>query len=668
MADNTFLWKPISESDGNLVVLLPSELNNNIQQVYLVDSSGNVLEKGKFTGFKNGDRGHYRFSKSGGNYPSGTRTIAILNDGTALSYNTGQTSSRNEGLSANRIDNPVDISPAFSNIQATGEVTNNITNGAYSTTVSSPSGNVSYQVPQANFGSFDIPELPYIQLPTLDQTGIAGEIGDFNIQQQQRAFDIGTQQGQDLLDLEIQGLRDYITEARQLRQEGAIDENEFNRRQISASNQFNQLERLKAVDIALPEARNFISEGIERNKQLAAGIIPDTLQDRAYELASRSLSADAISAGGFGAGSIAGQKTSDLMSAQQRLNLSQTGESQGMNFLRLGMELNFDQPIKQNPILSNTSENITGLPSQPLPALVQTQAAQLTGLSTISPQQAIAQEYQQNIAQAELDRQADIANIQASTDEQLMQLNASLFNQQQLAAMQNLASDTETVMAQTEAGQKAAQTSALIGAGSNILGQLASTYGSDVVSAIKNYITGGTTDTTGVTTPNVDLGYSEGLDFSSVYQDSSGNFLTDTSQEYTLDSGLNFSNYYAAPSISDYEAGYFNDSMQVRSLNTANQLTTQMNGETRYILPNGYTARAVKAPNGNLAITNTVPSNAIRSILLNDGTPGYLLDDGSIIKAAGEAYDANGNSITQQFREFNSVLKKKLNPNLAQAT
>jgi hypothetical protein len=74
---NGFLWKPVSESDGNLVVILPTEFKERAEQVRVVSLSGQI-ESGTFRGFANGNRQHWRFSSAGSSY-TGTVTIISKN-------------------------------------------------------------------------------------------------------------------------------------------------------------------------------------------------------------------------------------------------------------------------------------------------------------------------------------------------------------------------------------------------------------------------------------------------------------------------------------------------------------------------------------------------------------------------------------------------------------
>ncbi len=97
---NGFLWKPISESNGNLVVLFPPNLTGNISSagIYtsLPPSYENLVEKGSFSGDNhNGGRAHFRFSKPGGAYPDGVYVVAQLNNGQSATFEIDNSSSRN---------------------------------------------------------------------------------------------------------------------------------------------------------------------------------------------------------------------------------------------------------------------------------------------------------------------------------------------------------------------------------------------------------------------------------------------------------------------------------------------------------------------------------------------------------------------------------------------
>jgi len=64
-----FVWKPKSEGDHKLVVLLPASLTDGIKAGWIADKDGNVVEGGRYVGSQhNGGREHYRFNRQGGDY------------------------------------------------------------------------------------------------------------------------------------------------------------------------------------------------------------------------------------------------------------------------------------------------------------------------------------------------------------------------------------------------------------------------------------------------------------------------------------------------------------------------------------------------------------------------------------------------------------------------
>ena len=93
-----FLFKPVSESDGKLVVLLPPRLAGLVQRVSLLGPNGEVIETGRYTGNGNGGRDHYRFSRAGGQYQDGVTVQATLATGELVRYTIRETSQRTENL------------------------------------------------------------------------------------------------------------------------------------------------------------------------------------------------------------------------------------------------------------------------------------------------------------------------------------------------------------------------------------------------------------------------------------------------------------------------------------------------------------------------------------------------------------------------------------------
>lgn len=98
---NTFLWKPHSESNGNLVVLTPQSLNGQITSAGVRTPDGRFIE-GRYAGQHNGDRGHWRFGASGDAYPVGSTFEIRLNNGQVIQQRIGNTGDRFETSSLAR--------------------------------------------------------------------------------------------------------------------------------------------------------------------------------------------------------------------------------------------------------------------------------------------------------------------------------------------------------------------------------------------------------------------------------------------------------------------------------------------------------------------------------------------------------------------------------------
>lgn len=93
-----FLWKPVSDSNGKLAVILPKDLAGMIERVEihsaLPPTPDNLLATGRFSANANGGRDHFRFSKPGGDYPDNCYVVAYKNGGGTVTYAINDTSSR----------------------------------------------------------------------------------------------------------------------------------------------------------------------------------------------------------------------------------------------------------------------------------------------------------------------------------------------------------------------------------------------------------------------------------------------------------------------------------------------------------------------------------------------------------------------------------------------
>jgi hypothetical protein len=92
-----FLWKPVSDKNGDLVVLLPKKLTGKVHEVRVLSPDGKTtLSTGKYSGVGNGNREHFRFSEPGSSYPDGSIVLIQLNDGTTRHIKIKETSKRVE--------------------------------------------------------------------------------------------------------------------------------------------------------------------------------------------------------------------------------------------------------------------------------------------------------------------------------------------------------------------------------------------------------------------------------------------------------------------------------------------------------------------------------------------------------------------------------------------
>jgi hypothetical protein len=508
---NGFVWKPQSEKDGNLTVLFPAT-SAAPPTVYLVTSSGQLVE-GRLDGRTNGNRPTYRFPDSGDAYGS---NVTLVGPDDQV-FGIGNSAQRyDDGNPPTPIRSEDDFN-SFVNgegVVQTDEDGNPIEGGGTSSFGNNigTEPNQGFAFPQADFSGLGFERInplfiPRFEVPVVDPIERTGEVGDFNRLQNAINLRIGSQNALDLTQLEFTGLELFNRQARDLQAEGITEENVFNqgqtslanqfnreeipaanifnRGEISAANDFNQTERLDQLETAMPGAADAINRQIERGSQLAEGRFVTDAEDRAFEVASRSASADGTVARGFGDDSVFGRRASEMLSAEQRLGVSQIGEQTLDRFLRLGANLSFDQPIKQNPVINQpltfepqiarTSQDVRGAPSRPASDLAVQQQFQLDNLSTITPTQAIAFDINQNQFQGRLDREADIHNSNLDFEAQrfnsttglqveLEQLYGEVFNAQQESNAINAGIGTGIAQDNFETGIEAGQNSAILGA------------------------------------------------------------------------------------------------------------------------------------------------------------------------------------------------------------
>src|SRR3990170_6882219 len=209
--------------------------------------------------------------------------------------------------------------------------------------------------------TIDAPEIPIPKYKKLRPKRYAKRWGKFTRQEMAKNFETAQGMALKTLETELAGLEKFAPAA------GALK-----RRETALDNIFNQLERTKQIDEALPgfrqkfedqygqleesrgdiesQAERIATQG-ERADIYATGRAPDEVTDRGLELNVRSRAADRARQGGFGAMSNVARKASDLMSAEQRLQIAQYGENLYSQNIQLGT---------QNIQLSNQNVGMRG--------------------------------------------------------------------------------------------------------------------------------------------------------------------------------------------------------------------------------------------------------------------------------------------------------------------
>lgn len=92
-----FLWKPQSDKNQKLAILLPPNLAGKVAEVIVLSPDGKrTLQRGKYSGVGNGAREHYRFSKAGSEFPDGSIVVIKLKNGTTKHMVIKETSARLE--------------------------------------------------------------------------------------------------------------------------------------------------------------------------------------------------------------------------------------------------------------------------------------------------------------------------------------------------------------------------------------------------------------------------------------------------------------------------------------------------------------------------------------------------------------------------------------------
>lgn len=240
-----------------------------------------------------------------------------------------------------------------------------------------------------------------------DPMKFAEKYSDFNRNEIRKNFNVASDIGLKELDLELAGMKSFVPAASALK-----------RSELSLDNTFNQSERTRQIDSTLPEARRQFREQGQRAETYARGEVPDSITDRALELGIRSDAADLATAGGFGANSRLSGKISDLMSAKERIGLSQYGDQ------LLGKNISDSANLLLAPTsYSDAGQQVKVTPTVDLGTRTANNLTQINSDTLINPTNALNTTVNQR--QFNASNQIGVDQFNANTDNTFKQ---SLFN------------------------------------------------------------------------------------------------------------------------------------------------------------------------------------------------------------------------------------------------
>jgi hypothetical protein len=270
------------------------------------------------------------------------------------------------------------------------------------------------QTPLPVFTDFSSLTFPTVNVPynPIDPQLFAQRYNVFNRGEYGQNFNDALSYAQALLDFEKAGLASYAPDAAKLQQFLASQENVYNQGQIGNANQFNQGQTANAnqfnqgqlnqrLQAELPQAREIINERLGSARRLAQGLLPLSLNDRAFELGARSVAADSAFNKGFGNTSTFTRNMIDKYSTGERLALTDRGDARTDQWLKNAITMLVDAPLKysplqQQPSLGRLSGDIRGMPSLSPSQLASQQQQQLVNLTQFTTPQAADFQRQQD--------------------------------------------------------------------------------------------------------------------------------------------------------------------------------------------------------------------------------------------------------------------------------
>lgn len=396
----SFLWKPFSDgglNPGGTSVLLGG-VQGGVSSAQVVGPNGEIYENlQQASGRENGVK---FYSKRPGSAYGQNLTVRVT-------YADGRTESYQIPNGGQRYEGPLgDTNPGPSNKGSSGG------GGSYDPTQVGDFG----FAPADLTGQFPAPvSINYTPINPApykftDPAQFAKDFGDVNRSEIGKNFNLANDMALKELDTELQGLQQFVPAAAALK-----------RRETSVDNLFNQQQRTQQIDSTLPEVRGDLNSQAERARTYASGRAPDETIDRALELGVRSRAADAASYSGFGKESSIARKTSDLMSADRRIQLSQYGDQLlGQNVAQKV------QTLLAPTSYSNAGQQVSATPTLSGSQLASQNLQEINRNTILDPATALGQTVGQNQFQSNLVQ--DTNKFNTSNQVGVDQFNASNAN------------------------------------------------------------------------------------------------------------------------------------------------------------------------------------------------------------------------------------------------
>lgn len=383
----TAKWKSDSEKNGNVAFLADQDLGSVI---VVQDAKGNRLGYGRYDKQFEDGRYIYRFDIPGTSF--GSTTVWVIGEQGQV-YGIRNPSVNNENVTQGGVaarNNQSDMDKGASQwdpasyvgISPTGSLS---TSGTRTSSGKPGVGTIPepvYLDPSIN----EKTQIDGIELQFTDPIEVLRKIAEENNSQLDKNFLTALNQAGQLSDANTQQLIDYLDKM-----------SPYQRQLIGIENAFNQQEKLKAAETAIPGVTEMLRNELKNAQTLASGRLLTDSEDRALEQVARSAGADAAWSRGLGDDSLIGQTLSDKLSVSQRNEVMKMGQ----NYLTQALQ-NATGTLMDTPQKATMGSQIPAQPQQTIADITKSQQATLNEATTMSPATALQAIIGQREKQADL--------------------------------------------------------------------------------------------------------------------------------------------------------------------------------------------------------------------------------------------------------------------------